>query len=335
MIIEAREMGLNAVIRMFRGSRPQQWGAGGRPEFTELPGNDAPAEFYAAYDRINAEVFNNELERIHIRVNTGKFNSGFVSHYHDAGIGLEFIGFWETFPKEPEYMFEQMARHMAYVTQRKPSPEAVAAVEAAPSGNGVWSWLSEPLFPPAPHPAAVSVVETAPAKSGLLQWVSEPVSVASVEAPFVFMEEAVTPPVAAPISARAPAPSVRWREELEQSALLPPPVAAPQVEALLSTALQALNARQRSASRRSAPATPATPAAAPAGRSMEAMLMALVGALAANQKPPAGHPMANVIDVTATPVTAAALLPPPVAEPVFDFARPVRAKTSPGSPGRV
>jgi hypothetical protein len=188
---------VSSIIRMFSGNAPRQWGTIPTGMFSALPGDDAPYEFYSAFDRINAEVFNNELERIPIRVNTPKFSYGVCSHYEDTTIGLEFIGFWQD-SSDREYIFEQMARHMAYVTQRKPTPEAVAVFEDAPSGRGVWSWLSEPLFPLAPPPAAVSVVEAAPAKSGLLQWLSEPVSAASVEA--VPEQPAVAVSVATPVA---------------------------------------------------------------------------------------------------------------------------------------
>jgi hypothetical protein len=131
---------------MFSGNPPQQWGKGGRSEFVELPGDDAPAEFYEAFDRINAEVFNNELERIPIRVNTGKFNSGFVSWYGDHDAGIEFMGFWETFPNDPEYQYEYMARNMAYVTRRSPPPPSEPAPSAEPVAETADETAAEPVY---------------------------------------------------------------------------------------------------------------------------------------------------------------------------------------------
>jgi hypothetical protein len=239
--------GINAVIRMFRGAPPQQWGATGRAEFGDLPGADAPSEFYEAFDRINAEVFNNDLERIPIRVDTPKFNSGFVSHYNDVGLGLEFIGFWETFPRDREYMFEHMARHMAYVSRRSPSP-----IRPAPS---------------APSP-------------------SLPASPPGWDDSFSWYEPDPIPP-AGPVYAELKAPDVplqRWIPDLARA--VQPAPARPNLEPMLMAALKTLASVQRSASRqpRAIPAAPvATPAAAPAG--LEAMLAALAQAMAAQPRP--------------------------------------------------
>jgi hypothetical protein len=272
--------GLNAVIRRFRGSRPQQWGKTGQPEFADLPGEDAPAEFYAAFDRINAEVFNNELERIPIRTNTGKFNSGFVSHYNDTALGLEFIGFWETFPRDPEYMYEHMARNMAYVSRR-----------SAPA-----------LIPAAPAPSLPARVSPPP------DW-DEP----------AWYEPAPDPVPVVPVYAELRVPDVplaRWMPDLARA--VQPAPARPNLEPLLTAAIQALARVQRSAARqpRTIPAAPV----APAGPPMEAMLAALAQAMAVNQRP--------FIDVTPRP-NVTGQLPSPTIESVFDIT-PGRAKTPTG-----
>ena len=250
--------GVGAVVRMFSGSPPRQWGKGGRSEFEELPGDDAPSEFYEAFDRINADVFNNELESIPIRVNTHKFNSGFCSWYGAPNAGVEFMGFWETFQNDPEYQFEQMARHMSYVSRRPPSPPQVELPPEPPQASRAVAELA-----PAPQPERGSpAVEALPATVTEVAAVAErPVSILAPAAPvaaprFATLRapeatlRALATVTAAPRLATLQAPempSVRWTEELAKpSRFIAPPVQRPaegrgaDMEALLMAVLAAV-----------------------------------------------------------------------------------------------
>jgi hypothetical protein len=237
--------GLNAVIRKFSGNPPRSWGTARMNHFYELPGDDAPSEFYEAFDRINAEVFNNELERIPIRMHTPKFNSGFCSWHGKGDQAGEFIGFWETFPNEPEYMWEQLARHMSYVTRRPtPAPSAPPPSLPAPASPPDWddsfSWYEPDPIPPAGPVYAELKAPEVP----LQRWMSD---------------------LARPVQA-APA-----RPNLE-----------PLLTAALKTLASVQRSASRQP--RAIPVAPvAAPAAAPAG--LEAMLGALAQAMAAQQRP--------------------------------------------------
>ena len=230
---------VNAVINQYRGNPPRQWGIARAEQFNELPGNDAPAEFYEAFDRINAEVCGGQLQRINIRVDTPKFNSGFVS-WRGAGTDPagEFIGFWETFPNDKQYMFDQMARHMAYVTRRR-EPSQVA-----PSTFDPFGWL----FGPARTPSTVEASANASTEIETLMYLG---AVEVEAAPRVHTYDQTLP---------AALPAAHWMNDLRPAAL----AARPDVEGLLRTAIEALaNAKAPPPARRTRAAPPPAAIAAP------------------------------------------------------------------------